>query len=212
MYGALTNRDVWPAFLLMFGVTGTTLAFVGLWCVPLLTDVHGLSRAAASGYATANLLGAAAGSFFIGSLSDRLGRRKPLAVASAMLAVVCWLSLVFLPWQPGWSGYLLCTLLGLAAGGSTLAYAVAKEVAPPLFAGMAISVVNTGLFLGAAIAQPAFGWVMDLAWDGTMQDGLRIYLWPDYQRGLWLSAAAATLGLIASLRLRETRCKNIIWN
>lgn len=209
IYGALSNPHVWPGFGLMFGITGTILAFIGLWCVPMMQDVHGLSRTEASGYATAMLLGSAFGAFFVGGLSDHLGRRKPLAVASAALAVACWLGLVALPWQPGWSAYLLLTLLGLCAGGSTIAYAVGKEVAPPLFAGMAISVVNTGLFLGAAVAQPLFGWIMDALWGGTMQDSLRSYVWADYRHGLWLSAALALSGLIASLLLKETRCKNI---
>ncbi len=209
IYGALSNPDVWPGFVLMFGITGTILAFIGLWCVPMMQDVHGLSRTQASGYATAMLLGSALGAFFVGSLSDHLGRRKPLGVVSAALAACCWLGLLYLPWGPGWSAYLLFTLLGLCAGGSTIAYAVAKEVAPPLFAGMAISVVNTGLFFGAAVAQPAFGWVMDRYWGGTMQGELRLYQWPDYQHGLWLSLALAMLGLLASLLLKETRCKNI---
>ncbi len=212
LYGALTNPHVWPGFLLSFGVIGAILAFVGLWCVPLLVDVHGLGRAEASGYATVILLGSAAGSFFVGGLSDQLGRRKPLAVASAALALACWLALINLPWQPGPSAYLLFGLLGLCAGGGTIAYAVAKEVAPPLFAGMAIAVVNTGLFLGAAVAQPAFGWAMDLSWDGTMAGPLRQYQWLDYRNGLSLCAGLALLGLLASLLLKETRCKNINWS
>lgn len=211
LYGALSNPHVWPGFVLMFGITGTVLAFVGLWCVPLLQDVFGLSRTAAANYSTVILLGSAVGSLFGGSISDRLGRRKPLGVVCGTLAVSAWLSLIFLPWRPGWSAYLLFSLLGLCAGGSTVAYAVAKEVAPPLFAGMAISVVNTGLFLGAAVAQPLFGWAMDWAWQGEVQEGLRIYTWGDYQRGLILSAGLATLGLAASLVLKETRCRNIYW-
>lgn len=212
LFGALSNPHVWPGFVLMLGVTGTSLAFVGLWCVPLMQDMHGLSRTAAANYSTVMLLGTAVGSFFGGSLSDAMGRRKPLAMLCALASVGLWLALAFAPWTPGWSAYLLVGLLGLCAGGSTVAYAVAKEVAPPLFAGMSIAIVNTGLFLGAAIVQPLFGWAMDLLWQGEALDGRRLYVWADYQRGLWLCAAMATAGLAASLLLKETRCKNINWN
>ena len=80
---------------------------------------------------------------------------------------------------------------------------------PPGVAGMAIALVNTGLFLGAAILQPAFGWAMDLTWDGALADGVRRYALSDYRNGLWLSAAFALIGLIAALRVRETHCRNL---
>lgn len=74
---------------------------------------------------------------------------------------------------------------------------------------MAIALVNTGLFLGAAIMQPAFGWMLDLSWDGVLVDGLRQYAWTDYRNGLWLSFGFAMLAVLAALRVRETHCRNI---
>ncbi|MGJ8669495.1 MAG: MFS transporter [Oceanococcus sp.] len=209
IYGALRNADVWPGFVVMFGVVGTALAFVGLWIVPLMQDVHGLSRTAAANCATVMLLSTAVGSLCGGSLSDALGRRKPLAILCALCALLGWLGLLYLPWGPGWSIYLLLALIGLSAGGCTVAYAVAKEVAPPMFSGMAIAVVNTGLFAGAAFAQPMFGWAMDVQWQGDIVEGLRVYSLEDYRRGLYLSAGLSLMGLIAALRLKETYCRNI---
>ena len=88
-------------------------------------------------------------------------------------------------------------------------YAAAKEVLAPSVSGMAIALVNTGLFLGAAIMQPAFGWVMDITWDGTLVEGVRKYAQLDYHNGLWLSFGFAVLAIAASLRIRETHCHNI---
>lgn len=209
LYGTLSNRHIWPGFVVMFGVIGTTLAFVGLWLVPMMQDVHGLSRTAAANCATIMLLSTALGSFFAGSVSDALGRRKPMAIICALLATLGWLGLLYLPWGPGWSSWLLLSLIGLCAGGCTVAYAIAKEVAPPLFAGMAIAVVNTGLFAGAAFAQPLFGWAMDVLWQGEMVDGLRVYSAEDYRRGLYLSAGLSLMGLLAALGLKETWCRNV---
>lgn len=209
LYGTLSNRHIWPGFVVMFGVIGTTLAFVGLWVVPLMQDVHGLSRTSAANCATIMLLCTALGSFFAGSVSDALGRRKPMAVICALGALLGWLGLLYLPWGPGWSSWLLLGLIGLCTGGCTVSYAIAKEVAPPLFAGMAIALVNTGLFAGAAFAQPVFGWAMDVLWQGQMADGVRLYSWADYQRGLYLSAGLSLLGLLAALGLKETWCRNL---
>jgi sugar phosphate permease len=207
--GVLATREVWPSFFMMFGVTGSLFSFAGLWGVPLMRDVFGLDRTGASGYTTSALAAFAVGCLVSGWLSDRLGRRKPVIVGASALSVAAWLALIFLPWGLGWSGLLIFAALGLAAGGFVVGYAAAKEVVPPGVSGMAIALVNTGLFLGAAIMQPAFGWAMDLTWDGTLVDGVRHYGLADYRNGLWLSVGFATLALVASLLVRETHCRNV---
>ena len=207
--GVFATPAVWPSFFVMFGVTGSLFAFAGLWGVPLMRDVFGLDRTDASFYTTAALTGFALGSFLMGSLSDHLGRRKPVMIGASALSVLAWLALILLPWGPGWTGLMLYALLGLSAGGFVVGYAAAKEVVPPGVAGMAIALVNTGLFLGAAIMQPAFGWVMDLTWTGALTDGVRHYTLSDYHNGLWLSCGVALLGLIAALFVRETHCRHV---
>lgn len=207
--GVVGTAAVWPSFFVMFGVTGSLFAFAGLWGAPLMVDGFGLDRTAASLYTTLALSGFAVGCFLMGWLSDHMGRRKPVIIGACVLSVLAWLALILLPWGPGWSGMLLYTSLGLAAGGFVVGYGAAKEVVPPGVAGMAIALVNTGLFLGAAILQPAFGWVMDLTWDGTVTDGIRRYALADYRNGLWLSLGFALVGLVGALFVRETRCRNL---
>jgi len=204
----LANLRVWPGFWVNFGVVGSLFAFAGLWGVPLMRDVHGLSRGEASIYTTLALAGFAVGTFLAGGLSDRLGLRRPVVLSTAFLSFAVWLAMIFLPWGAGVSGYLLFALLGLSAGGLVVTYAAAKEWAPPANAGMAIALVNTGLFLGAAIMQPLFGWVADLAWDGSLVDGVRRYPWAGYRNGLMVSAGFAFLAILGAWRLRETHCRN----
>ncbi|WP_420826441.1 MFS transporter [Thiococcus pfennigii] len=205
----LGHRAAWPGFWVNFGVTGSLFAFAGLWGVPLMRDVFDLERTSASLYTTIALVGFAIASLAAGWLSDRLGRRRPVIIGAAALSGLAWLALILLPWQVGWSGLSLYGLLGVAAGGFVVTYAAAKECLPPAVAGMAIALVNTGLFLGAAVMQPAFGWVLDLTWDGTLREGVRIYAMDDYRNGLWLSFAFAVIALIAALRVRETHCRHL---
>ena len=203
----MTTRAVWPGFWVNFGLTGCFLAFAGLWAVPLMRDLYGLDRAGASLYPTVTLAAFAIGAFKVGWISDRIGRRRPVIIAGTALSCLAWLALILLPWGPGWSGLLIFTLLGLTAGGNVVVYAAAKEVLPARVAGMAIALVNTGLFLGAAVMQPAFGWVLDLTWDGAMREGVRLYGRADYLNGLWLSFGCALIALVAAPLMRETRCQ-----
>ncbi len=207
--GVFATPAIWPVFFMMFGVTGSLFAFAGLWGVPLMRDGFGVERTAASLYTTVALIGFALGCLLTGAFSDWLGRRKPVIVGASLLSVGAWLALILLPWGPGWTGLTLYVLLGFSAGGFVVGYVAAKEVVPPGVAGMAIALVNTGLFLGAAIMQPAFGWVLDLTWDGSLVDGVRRYSLSDYHHGLWLSCGFALLALVASLLVRETRGRNL---
>lgn len=209
LWEVLRNRGVWPGFWANLGMPGCMIAFAGLWGVPLLTDGHGLSRTHASFYTTATLAGFAVGALALGVLSDRIGRRKPVLVLTCFVSVGVWLALLLLPWGPGWSGLSLYTLIGLCAGGFIVTFGAAKEIVAPAIAGMAIALVNTGTFLGAAVVQPVFGLLMDLTWNGAMVDGMRTYRAADYENGLWLCFALAVLAAFAALRLRETYCRNI---
>lgn len=203
------NRDTWPGFLPAFGTAGTLLAFAGLWAVPFLRDVYAMPRAVAALHTTWLLVGFALGSFVAGTLSDRLKRRKPVMLGGIGLYLLCWLPWVLQLHLPVAVALALFFLMGLGAGGFTLAWAVAKEVNRPALSGMATSVVNTGAFLGAALLQPLVGWIMDRGWDGRMADGVRLYAAADHRAGVLLLFLVALAGFAGALTVRETHCRHV---
>ncbi len=188
------NRATWPGFFLNLGLAGAYLSFAGLWAVPYLQAVHGMSRARATAHTTAMLVAFALASLATGKLSDRMGRRKPLTVGLGVA-----FALSGLPWLAGARPPLAASLalfaaMGASATAFTLSWASVKEVNPPALAGTAMAVVNTGVFLGPTVYQPLVGWVVD-------RHGFRAGLLV-----LWAFAAA---GAAAALLLRETRCRNV---
>jgi len=148
-------------------------------------------------------------SLFCGWISDRLGRRKPPLVIGTLLYGLAWLGIVYAHWTPGVPGMAWFALMGFSCGSFILTYAGAKEVMVPALSGMAIALVNTGVFLGAAIFQPLFGWIMDLSWNGAMANGVRVYGFADYRAGFFLTLGGVALAIVASTFLHETRCRNI---
>lgn len=209
LLAVMKNRATWPGFFVNLGVAGSFFAFAGLWAVPYLTQVHGLTRAAASNHLSVYFGGFAIGCLIVGPLSDRIKRRKPLMIGGATLhALGWWIWLGAGPLPPA-ATYALCFAMGAVTASLTLSWACAKEVNPPLLSGMATSVVNVGVFLGPAILQPLVGWVMDRGWTGTMAEGARLYSPEAYATGLTLLAGAAALGAVATLFVRETGCRNI---
>lgn len=206
----LTNRDTWPVAAVNFGICGSFFAFAGLWATPFLTEVHGMSRAVAANHVSLYFAAFAVGCVFIGTLSDRLRRRKPVLVASSHLYALIWLVWLCASTLPLTLSYALFALMGLVTASFTLTWACAKEVNPPLLSGMSTSVTNMGGFLAAAILQPLVGWVMDQTWQGGLTaSGARLYTPDDFHAGLLLLAATAGFGALASWRIRETGCRNV---
>ena len=202
----MKNRATWPGFWVNTGLAGTLFAFGGLWAVPFLRDVYGMDRAAATGHTSMLLAGFAVGAVFIGMISDRLGRRKPVMFAAALGYCLCWLPLLFGVPMGSLASHTLFFVMGLFATSFTLSWACAKEVNPHALSGMATSVVNIGAFLGTAILQPLVGWAIDRAHAGT--DNAHLGL-DDYQAGIGILFGFALLGLLATLFVRETRCRYI---
>ena len=200
---------LWPGFGVQFGMVGALYSFMGLWGVPYLRDVHGLGRGYAADHITIMLLSFAAGSLCLGWFSDRIGRRKPLIVLSVATYTLGWLLFMYAPWSPGAAGFLLFGVLGFAGSGFVLTFAVAKESAHPQLSGMAVSVVNTGCFIGTALMQPLFGYLADRTWDGTIDNGIRIYAATDYHQGFMAMLFFALIALAAGLIIKETNCRNI---
>lgn len=209
LLGVLATRRAWPGFWVNLGMPGGLLAFLGLWAIPFLRDAHGLERDAAALYTSVGLAGFAGGALLFGWMSDRLRRRKPPLIAGALLYGLAWLGIGYLNWTPGGAGMLWFALLGLGAGAFVLTFAGAKEVVAPAVAGMAIALVNTGAFLGAALLQPLLGRIMDSTWSGAMANGARVYGAADYRAGFGPMLAGAALAVLASLFFHETRCRNL---
>jgi sugar phosphate permease len=200
----LKNRATWPGLWVNMGLAGSLFAFGGLWAVPFLRDVYGMDRTIATNHTTLLLAGFAIGAFFVGRISDRIGRRKPVMVAGALAYCVCWLPMLFGAPISGVIGYALFLVMGLSAPSFTLSWACAKEVNPPALSGMATSVVNVGAFLGTAIMQPLVGWAIDHAHSGLGDTALGM---DDYRAGLGILVGFALTGLVATLFIRETYCR-----
>jgi sugar phosphate permease len=209
LFSVLTVLRVWPGFWVQLGIIGGLYSIMGLWGVPYLRDVHGLSRPEAAHYMTVMLLSFAVGALFFGWFSDRIGRRKPVLIFGMTLYSCFLLLLVFSDWSPGLTGLVLFGLIGFAGSSFVITFACAKEVINPELSGMAVSIVNGGCFVGTAIIQPLFGWIADRTWDGTLQDGIRVYSRGDYHNAFLMMLGFTSVGLIASLMVRETYCRNI---
>ena len=199
----LRNRATWPCFWFGFGMSGSYMTFVGLWAVPYLVHGYGLSVVEATQHTSLMLVCLAFSQGAIGALSDRIGRRRPLILASALAYFACWLAwLAGAAAIPG-ASYAISVVMGLSVCGMTLSWACAKELNSPQYSGIAISVVNTSGFLAVGLLQPLVGWLLDRNAAGAAYTGAH------YAPGIALLTAFSGIALAGAWFMRETRCRNI---
>lgn len=203
----LRSRNVLLICFMNGGVSGPVLTFGGLWGVPFLATHYGLSTAAAAGLCSLLLLSWGVGGPLLGVLSDRLKERKRLYGLGAAIATLGWFVVLLAPGLPLAVLAALLVLIGLVSGIIMIGYAYAKESAPAVLAGTTGGVINTGNMIGAMLMQPAVGWVLDRAWDGSLEAGLRVYSFPAYRLGFALMPAWLVAVVIVTAFTRETHCR-----
>lgn len=207
----ISNPATWWPFLASVAIYGVYMAFMGLWGVPYLMQIYGMPRVVASNYIMAMTLGTMIGAPLIGFISDRFALRRLPNVVASVGFLILWITLTL--WNAGkppvWALYPLCFGIGLGMSGVNLNVACGKEVTPPAMTGMVSGLVNSGAFIGAALIQPLFGWVLDRNWQGGIEQGVRVYPLSAYQSAFWVCAVVLGLGVFFTCLIKETRGVNI---
>ena len=197
----------WLLALASAAMTAPLLSFAGLWGVAWLMQTRGLDRPEAAAMTSLMLIGWALGGPLIGTLSDRLGRRKGFLLAGSTLGLSCLAAVLYLPGLPlaVLAGLFLANGIGL--GAMVVAFAMAREANAMAISGVAYAFVNCAVTGTGAVFQPLIGWLLDLGWDGTLVDGARIYSAEAYRLALTSLIVFLAVGLVAGLGLRETHPK-----
>lgn len=207
----LTNKHIWPPFLVGLGSYGTLLVLQGAWGIPYIMQVYSMTRDAAANFILVMLIGHAAGLIILAFVSDRLQRRKLPTIVAAFAYLSLWIILTL------WNGgkppvlalYPICFLMGFFTSVMPITHALTKEVVPPFVSGMALGLVNMSIFLAAAVLQIVFGQMLDLGWQGAMLEGARIYPLAAFQSGFILICVVVLAYVVGALLFKETGARDI---
>jgi MFS family permease len=136
-----------------------TTIFDMIWGVRYLQDARGFDYASAVVRSATVPLGWIIGCPLLGFVSDRLGRRKPVILAGAIVLLLCFATILYARTFP-FPSYVLGLVAGVASGAAMLPYTVIKEANPPEVSGSATGVVNFLNFTFSALLGPVFGWIL----------------------------------------------------
>jgi MFS family permease len=200
-------RNSWLLFWAPGGMVGPMLSFAGLWGVPFLQARYGMGTTSAAAVGSLMMICWAVGGPLMGALSDRLGRRKPLYLAGAVVSALGWSGMIFWPALPIKGFLVLAALTGLATGGMIIGFAFSKESVPSRYSGTVAGAINMGVMIGPTFLQPATGWILDLMWQGRMKGEIRLYGLEAFRAGFSLMIAWALLACLLIALTKETHCR-----
>jgi|TARA_R110002126_G_C10490915_1_gene504592 MFS family permease len=140
-----------------------------------------------------------------GWLSDRMGRRKPIMIASAICGFILSSLIIFYPSLDQAKLYVLCFLLGFTNTGVAIAYALSTELHQRVVIGTAIAFTNMASILVGAVLQPVVGKLVDHI-AGAQAYNVEHILLSDFQFGLKILPACSLIALALALMLKETYC------
>jgi MFS family permease len=129
------------------------------WGVRYLQDARGHDYASAVLRSATVPFGWIIGCPLLGFVSDRIGRRKPVIIAAALVLLAC-IGWILYGRQDIFPPYVLGIVTGVASGAAMLPYTVIKEANPPEMSGTATGVVNFLNFTLSALLGPVFGWML----------------------------------------------------
>ena len=174
-----------------------TRIFDMIWGVRYLQEAHGLDYGSAVMRSATVPIGWIIGCPLLGLISDRIGRRKPVIVAAALvlLATMTWILYgrtdVFPP-------YLLGLIAGIASGAAMLPYSIIKEANPPHLSGTATGVINFLNFTFSALLGPVFGWLIVRVANGAQMELVH------YQKAFMPLLLGVAIAIVLALLLKET--------
>jgi MFS family permease len=192
-----TRMGMWVHFTCQF----PGMSFLLLWGLPFLVLGQGLSRPAASGLLSLEVIGNMAFGLLFGQLvSQRQGIRTPLVLTVILGTGASWV--VVLSWPGGRVPMALLVvfvfLLGSNAAACLVGLEYARPVNPPERTGTALGIVNMGGFSATALTTLGIGVVLD--W--WTPDGAG-YSLPAFRAAFCVLFVPMFLGLRQILRLRR---------
>jgi len=203
----MTNMQTWYVAIFGMSTTVVALGFMALWGVPFLSEIYALDRPSAASVISMGFVGQAFGGVFLGWLSDTIRRRKPPMIGGLAVMLGLFVLVVYGPVLPIYILHVVLFVMGAASASSIVGFAAVRENAPSAVSGVTVACVNTFFIAGGALMQPTAGWILDLYWDGTLMEGVRVYGLDVWKLAFAPFVAFCTVGLIATLQIRETHCR-----
>jgi MFS family permease len=197
----LKNKKNW---LLTFysGLAFTPVAVLGgLWGNPFFMEAHHLTRTEAATFTSCIFLGLAVGGPLFGYFAGRFGDRLKIMMMGTTVSLLSLLLAIYVTQLSLVLFGVALFVFGLGAGAFMLSYPLGKALNHVGLAATVVALINTGDALFGSFTEPMVGKVLDILWQGQIENGVHYFSVTDYQVALlilplYLVLALFCLGLL----------------
>jgi MFS family permease len=205
LWRIIKNPQMWLAGLVGCMFYLSLSLFGELWGIPFIQKVYNVSPDSAALACSMLFAGWLVGAPVNGWLSDAIKTRKLLLIIGGLLSLIVSSIIIFKPFVIAtWVLFVLLFLFGIFSSVQIICFAISRENNHTKIAATSVAFTNLVIMLGGMIFQPLIGLLLDLNWDGTVQNGIRVYSGTSYQLALWVLPICILIGVILALVLRET--------
>jgi MFS family permease len=183
-------------FFLHMGALSPFMITAAVWGVPYMTDAQGMSRAeAASVLLVGSFAFVVAGPLIALVVGSDARRQRAAGLVFPATSTLVWAVLLLWPGAVVPRGVLVAAIAitGIGAGGSMLAFEIARRAAPPAASGSAGALVNCGGFSAAVVGSLVIGQLLGDGGRGAVAT----------QHAMLPVLLFAAVGLVGGLLTRE---------
>jgi sugar phosphate permease len=204
----LSNSQTWINAVFAGLVFAPTAVLGELWGPTYLQYGRGLGMHSAAFATGLIFIGWGIGGPITGWISDRICRRKPLMLISALSGLAIMSMIIYLPNLSKLQIYGLFLLFGMTNTGVAIAYAVSTEIHKKEVVGTSIAFTNmSSIFIGAML-QPIVGKLID--WKaGELSNDITMLGFSDFKAVLWILPVCSAAAFLLALLIKETHCTSV---
>lgn len=183
------------------------IVLAALWGSLYLNQIHHINMTHASFASSMIFFGMIFGAPLFGAWSDHMGVRRMPMIIGAIISLLCITAILLTTELGEWQAIIAFFLLGFFTSTQILVYPKITEINPQAYCGTALAVASTVIMGVAAVAQPTFGYLMQINWHHHLINNVPLYSSDNYFHAMTMIPVGFAISLVIALALKENQQK-----
>lgn len=196
-----TSKEAWILALFTMCLYSPLSAVGDMWGVAFLKKAYSIDAATASFGNNMLYIGLIiSGPIFAALVSSLNSYRKPMLIA-IVIGIAAFSAIVFCDLTLN-AMFAMLFSTGIACGGM-LTFAMSSLIFPANMSATVSSFINMASMVSGVILQPLVGKLIQLSWDGTIENGVKIYSTGDYKCSFFSVLVFLVFGLLFGIMMKD---------
>ncbi|MDR2781616.1 MAG: MFS transporter [Holosporaceae bacterium] len=198
----MTSSQVWILSLYTMAQYAPLSALGDLWGVSFLKKAYGIDSATASFANNMLYVGMVVGAptfAYLARIWDSYKKPMIVGIVGAAMSMATIIMGAELPLK---AAFFLFFATGFCCA-ATLAYPLAVMIFPSSIGATVSGFVNMVCMFSGVVLMPLIGYIVNWSWDGTIENGLKVYSLNDFRLGLVSVLVFLLAGFVLSLMIKD---------